>query len=192
MSKLTAKQRRFVEEYLVDKNATQAAIRAGYSAKTAHAIGHENLSKPEIASEIDAQLAAMREKTGITVERVAAELAKIGFADVRKLFKGDGLVSIEALDDETAGAVSSVEVVTRAVPGSESDDGLKEVEHVHKIKLWDKRAALVDLGKHLGMFVERHEHTGRDGGPIETKDVSDAETADRLLAFAMSAEASLH
>jgi phage terminase small subunit len=69
--------------------------------------------------------------------------------------------------------------VTR--PGAFLEDGTREVEHVHKIRLADKRAALVDLGKHLGMFVDRHEHTGKDGAPLI--DLSDMEMARRMVAI---------
>ena len=68
--KLTLKQRRFIEEYLIDFNATQAAIRAGYSEKTAYSVGHENLSKPEIKSEIDRLTTQMTEKAIVTKEMV--------------------------------------------------------------------------------------------------------------------------
>jgi phage terminase small subunit len=163
---LTVKHKRFVEEYMIDKNATQAALRAGYSKKTAHAIGHELLSKPHVAAAIEAGLASLAKKSGITAERVIAELGKMGFADIRKIFTpGGDLMEITDLDDDTAGAVVSVEVQTR--PGNEDDDGNRPVEHVHKIRLADKRAALVDLGKHLGLWPNRVEHTGKDGGPIE-------------------------
>lgn len=80
MKKLTPKQSRFIEEYMVDLNATQAAIRAGYSKKTAAAIGAENLTKPKIAAEIEKRQAAISEKLEITQETVAQELGKIAFA----------------------------------------------------------------------------------------------------------------
>ena len=73
---LTPKQARFVEEYLIDLNATQAAIRAGYSAKTAYSVGHENLSKPEIAAAIQKEQAARSERTGITQDEVIRGLKK--------------------------------------------------------------------------------------------------------------------
>lgn len=147
---LTAKQARFVEEYLVDLNATQAAIRAGYSAKTAHTIGHENLSKPEIAAAISTAQQARSQRTQITQERVLEELAKIGFSDIRKMFSGGSLRSVDNLDDETAGAISSIEVISK--PGPPDDEGNREVELVHKVKMWDKIAALEKIGRHLGMF----------------------------------------
>ena len=78
--RLTAKQDRFVEEYLVDLNATQAALRAGYSEKTARSIGAENLSKPDIEKAIADALETRRLRTEITQDRVLEELARIGFA----------------------------------------------------------------------------------------------------------------
>lgn len=81
MPKLTEKQKRFCEEYLIDFNATQAALRAGYSQKTAYSIGDENLRKPEIQSEIQALIKKRSERTGISADTVITELAKIAFSD---------------------------------------------------------------------------------------------------------------
>jgi phage terminase small subunit len=78
---LNEKQKRFCEEYLIDLNATQAAVRAGYSKKTAAVIGNENLIKPYIKDYIKGLREKQQEKTGITVSRVLSELAKIGFHD---------------------------------------------------------------------------------------------------------------
>lgn len=184
-NKLSAKQQRFVEEYLVDKNATQAAIRAGYSEKTAGVMGYENLRKPAVAEAVEAGLAKMAEKSEITAERVIAELGKIAFADIRKIFGPQGdLLSIAELEDEIAGALASVEIVTK--PGDGDEDGNRSVDYVHKIRLSDKRAALVDLGKHLGLFPNRVEHTGKDGGPIQ---YSNLERARRLAYILKQAQA---
>lgn len=81
MSKLTEKQKRFCEEYLIDLNATQAAIRAGYSVKTAYSIGEENLKKPEIQKMISELQNKQSERTQITADTVLKELEKIAFAD---------------------------------------------------------------------------------------------------------------
>lgn len=78
---LTPKQQRFIEEYLVDLNATQAAVRAGYSEKTAEAIGHENLRKPQIQEKVSAAIRERAERTGITQERVVEELGKVAFQE---------------------------------------------------------------------------------------------------------------
>lgn len=80
-SKLTPKQLRFVQEYQIDLNATQAAIRAGYSKKTAHSIGQENLNKPEIAAELARRQAKIAEKLELSAERVLRELEYLAFYD---------------------------------------------------------------------------------------------------------------
>ena len=86
---LTAKQERFVQEYLVDLNATQAAIRAGYSVRTARAIGQENLTKPDIQAAIQAALRDRQTRTEITQDTVVEELAKIGLAEAHDYSDAD-------------------------------------------------------------------------------------------------------
>lgn len=82
MAKLTNKQKRFVEEYLIDLNATQAAIRAGYSVNSARDVGCENLTKPNISEAISKAMAERSKRTGINQDRVVRELAKIGFVNM--------------------------------------------------------------------------------------------------------------
>lgn len=148
---LTAKQERFVAEYLIDLNATQAAIRSGYSARTADQQGSRLLANVKVAAAIAEAQAKRSDRTQITQDRVLKELAKIGFSDLRKMLTpGGNLVDPQEWDDETAGAISSMEIVTR--PGGVNEDGEREVEHVAKIRAWDKLAALEKIGKHLGMF----------------------------------------
>lgn len=157
---LTDKQQRFVDEYLIDLNATQAAIRTGYAANSAHVTGSRLLSDAKIMAAIEAGRAKLADKLEITQERILNEMAKIGFSDIRKLFSDTGsLKRVEDLDDDAAGCISAIEVVTKRVPGSDDN----EVEHTAKIKLWDKGSALLNMGKHLGMFTEKHEVTGKDG-----------------------------
>ncbi len=174
-NKLTPKQARFVEEFLVDLNATQAAIRAGYSQKTAGQIGEQNLKKLEVAAAVQEAQAARAKRTEITQDMVLRELAKIGFSDIRKIvrwgktelrvtdagdddgevteaYHGLALVGADDIDDDTAAAISEI---------SEGREGLK-------VKLHDKKGALVDIGRHLGMFKDRVEHSGPNGGPIPT------------------------
>lgn len=162
MADLTDKQSRFVEEYLVDLNATQAAIRAGYSENTAHSIGHENLSKPEIADAIAQAQQERSERTKVTQDMVIRELARIGFSDLRKLMSDDGVLKQPSdWDDETAAAISSMEVVRRGPNWTKDKDKEdEEPEYTHKIKTWDKNSALEKLAKHLGMFVDKVEHSG--------------------------------
>src|SRR5271166_2896559 len=96
-TKLTPKQARFVQEYLIDLNAAQAAIRAGYSAKTARVIGHENLTKPEIAAAIEKAKAKRAERTELTSDMVVDELRKIGFAKRVKFKLHDKQAALVAL-----------------------------------------------------------------------------------------------
>jgi phage terminase small subunit len=146
---LTAKQRRFVEEYLIDLNGAQAAIRAGYSAKTARQQASENLSKPDIAEAIAAAQQERSQRTEITQDRVIAELATIAFADARDYLAWGGTkVMLKASPDlESAAAVASV-----------SGDGEKAT-----LKLHDKIRALELLGRHVGMFTKRVEVSGELG-----------------------------
>jgi phage terminase small subunit len=195
-NELTPKQRAFVREYLIDLNATQAAIRAGYSEDTARAIGAENLTKPDIASAIEAAMKSRSERTDITADRVLKELAKIGFADIRKAVKWQSAMITEE-DNPDGGDIAVIKTVVtntvQMVASDELDDetaaAIAEVSQNAtggvKIKLHDKRAALVDIGRHLGMFKDRVEHTGKDGGPIEMREVSDLDRA-KAMAFLAS------
>ena len=177
-NELTPKQRAFVREYLIDLNATQAAIRAGYSEKTAYSIGEENLKKPDVAAAIEAAMKNRAARTEITADRVLKELAKIGFADIRKAIKWQGTLVTEEDNPDGGDTLTIKTVVTNNVTLVSSDDiddetaaAISEISQNStggiKLKLHDKRAALVDIGKHLGMFVEKHEHTGKDGGPVQ-------------------------
>lgn len=152
--KLTDKQARFVEEYLIDLNATQAAIRAGYSEKTAQVIGAENLSKPMIADAIAKARKKTSDKLEITRERVLIEMARIAFSDPRKMFDEDGqLLPIVDMDDDTVAAIGGVDMNMRSVRGPDGES-TNETEGVHKIKVWDKNSALEKLSKHLGLFEQ--------------------------------------
>lgn len=154
MADLTPKQQAFVQEYLVDLNATQAAKRAGYKGKNLDKVGSELLGKTRVKAEIQAAMDKRSERTEITQDKVLGEIAKLAFADIRKVFDQNGnLLPVHMLPDEIAGSVSSIEVVTSRIPGGEPAD----VEHTAKIKFWDKRGSLELLGKHLKLFTDRVE-----------------------------------
>lgn len=163
---LSPKQRRFADEYLVDLNATQAAIRAGYSEKTAKQIGSRLLTNVDIASAITSAQGKLSEKTGITAERVLNELALLGFANMKDYIRigpdGDPYTSFEGLTRDQAAAIG--ELTVEDFKDGRGEDA-RDVRRV-RFKMSDKRSALVDIGKHLGMFKEKVEHTGPDGGPI--------------------------
>lgn len=144
---LTPKQQAFVNEYLIDLNATQAALRAGYSEKTAGKIGGENLQKPEIQQAIQASMEARGKRLEITAERVILELARIAFADTRKLYDADGnLKPIHELDDDTAACIGGVKV--KVVDGETTTTD---------VKIWPKDKALDLLAKHFALFTDRLE-----------------------------------
>lgn len=146
---MTQKQKRFIEEYLIDLNATQAAIRAGYSPDTAKSIGSENLTKPDIQARIAKAMAERSRRTGVNADRVVMELAKIAFVNAKDVIDPDtATVRPDALPEDTA-AIQSVKVKTFG------EDGLER-----EIKMADKLKALELLGKHLGMFKDKIELSG--------------------------------
>ena len=101
-AKLTEKQQRFVEEYLIDLNATQAAIRAGYSVNSARDIGCENLAKPNIQEAIAKEMADRSKRTGVNQDRVVLELARIAFVKMTDLVDSHGRIKDNATDDDLA------------------------------------------------------------------------------------------
>ena len=146
---MTKKQKRSVEEYLIDLNATQAAIRAGYSPDTAKSIGSENLTKPDIQARIAKAMAERSRRTGVNADRVIMELAKIAFVNASDVIDADtATVKADALPEDTA-AIQSVKVKTFG------EDGLER-----EVKMADKLKALELLGKHLGMFKDKVELSG--------------------------------
>lgn len=139
-NRLTDKQKRFVDEYLIDLNATQAAIRAGYSVNRASELGYQLLQKTTVCAEIQKCRQERERRTGITQDMVLKELANIGFAKVTDYAEIDGpLVNIkptDSLTEQQQAAIASIE---------QGNFGIK-------LKLYDKVKALELLGKHLGMF----------------------------------------
>jgi len=147
MAKLTPKQQRFIEEYLIDLNATQAAIRAGYSPKTAHEQGAQLLAKISIREAIDKAIAERSRRTGITQDRVLRELAKVAFVNATDIINmDDAAIRDDANRDDTA-AIAGVKV--KRIPTEAGEIIEREV------KIYDKIKALELLGKHLGMFTDK-------------------------------------
>jgi phage terminase small subunit len=144
MAKLTKKQQTFVDEYLIDLNATQAAIRAGYSPQTAKEIAAENLTKPNIADAILRAMAERSRRTGINADRILLEMAKIGFANIADVANMDeASVLMSASENDTA-AIQSIKV--KRIPTENGDIVEREV------KMYDKTKALIEMGKHVGLF----------------------------------------
>lgn len=166
MAEITAKQKAFVDEYLIDLNATQAAIRAGYSAANADKIGHELLGKTRVAEYLALRMKAREQRTEITQDRVLQEFAKLAFLDPRRFYneKG-GLIPVHELDADVAAALSSMEIVQQRA-GMDAD-GNQAFEDVKKIKFIDKKGALDSVARHLGMFNDKVQMTGANGGPVD-------------------------
>ena len=156
--KLTPKQIRFVDEYLVDFNATQAAIRAGYSPKTAAAAAARLLRNVNIQAEIARRQKDLQRRTEVTQDRVVKELARVAFADATDY------ACVETLTYENEdGTVSPVQIVSPKDTDTLSDDqraaiaGIKHGANGIEIKLHDKIKALELLGRHIGMFNDKLE-----------------------------------
>lgn len=147
------KQNAFATEYVVDYNATQAAIRAGYSEKTAYSQGQRLLSNVEIQVAIKDLEAAAAARSAITKDKVIRELARVAFFDPRKLYHDDGKpVGLDSLDADTAAALASVDMFEEY----DYEDGNRVlVGYTKKYKVADKLRALELLGKHLGMFTDK-------------------------------------
>lgn len=181
---LTPKQERFVAEYLIDLNATQAAIRAGYSVKTADQQAHQLLKKTSVAEAIQAAMKKREQRTEITQDRVLQELARIAFFDVRKLYRPDGTMKDpHEMDADTAAAIASIEVKEEFDHGDRVDEEMEGQPHggalkrrrgglvagyTLKTKVFDKGSALHLAMRHLGMLNDKIAHTGPTGGPVET------------------------
>ena len=148
---MTPKQDKFFREWIIDFNGKQAAIRAGYSKKTAENQASRLLSNAKFSDHISKLIKKSHEKSGLTLQMVLDELQRIAFLDLRKLYNKDGtLKDITDLDDDTARALAGVEVVVSRKYG---------VDYVKKYKSIDKKGALELLGKHFGAFIEV-KHTG--------------------------------
>lgn len=152
---LNEKQNRFVQEYLIDLNATAAAKRAGYSEKTAYSQGQRLLKNVEVQAALQDAVALREKRTSITQDKVLTELARIAFANgtdyARVVHNKQGLAAVDltdtdALDDDKKAAISCI----------------KEGKFGIEVSSYDKLRALELLGKHLGMFGE---HAGGGGGP---------------------------
>lgn len=154
---------RFVQEYLVDLNATQAAIRAGYSARSAHVTGARLLRDAKVAAATQAAMDQRAQRVGMTADEVLRELKMIGLSDVGHYEVGDPAEPVKVRDGaapETRRAISSVKRRVRRV---ERHDGqTEEIEDV-EFRLWNKPEALRLAGQHLKLWGDREQ----GGGGVE-------------------------
>ena len=144
--KLTEKQQHFVDEYLIDLNATQAAIRAGYSVKTADQQGSRMLANVKVQQAIAEHMAERSRRTGVNQDRVVLELAKIAFVRMTDVVDSNGRIRQDASADD----LSCIE----SIKYKESDNEFGgSVER--EVKIASKMKALELLGKHLGMWNDK-------------------------------------
>lgn len=146
MAKLTEKQQRFVDEYLIDLNATQAAIRAGYSAKTADVQGSRMLGNVKVQQAIAEAMAKRSKRTGVNQDRVVLELAKIAFVKMTDIVDSEGRIRSNATDDD----LSCIESIKYKESDNEYGGSVER-----EVKISSKLRALELLGKHLGMWNDK-------------------------------------
>jgi phage terminase small subunit len=157
---LTSKQKLFCDEYLIDLNQTRAYIAAGYSKRGAAQSASLLLRNPKVAQYIAEKSGKRLEMLDVSAEKILTELARIAFADPRKLFNSDGSPkNVTDLDDDTAATVGGFEAV-ELFDGSQGNQ--KHVSGlVKKIKQADKIKALELLGKYRKLWTDKVEHGGK-------------------------------
>ena len=161
MSKLSEKQKRFCEEYVIDLNATQAAIRAGYSQTSARRVASQNMTKHDIQSYIQELRQKQQERTDITADMVIKELAAIGFANLEDVVEVNNHYSaIRSEDKRPERSKKALKKVKfrRYVEGRGEDS--QEVEVV-EVEMHSKLDALDKLGRHFGIYFADNEQISK-------------------------------
>ena len=161
---LSHKQQRFVDEYMIDFNGTQAAIRAGYSPRTAGSQAYQLVTDDRVQAALKSRTAKLSEQASITVAEIVERLAAILRANMRDYLrltaKGELAVDFSRATPQQMAAVQTFEIDRAA---GEDADGPKKF----RLRLYDKIAAADKLLRYLGAYRDRVEHSGPDGGPIE-------------------------
>lgn len=158
---ISEKAKKFAEEYLKDLNATQAAIRAGYAADSAGVTGSKLLKSAKVKSIVDAGMQERSERTAITADRVLQELWRIATSDLAKAFDEAGsLLPVHKMPPEARAALAAIET-DELFEGQGEERQLSGLSR--KVKHWDKVKALELVGKHLGMWKDKVELSGKDG-----------------------------
>jgi phage terminase small subunit len=165
--RLTDKQKAFVQEYLIDLNASAAARRAGYSVRTANRIASENLAKPHIQAAIQKAMKEREKRTEITQDKVLQELARIGLADIKDYLSYRTALTQVGVDGDGEPVIDYTSII-ELVPSDDVDGTvIQEVslsqKGVFTFKLQDKMKALELLGRHLGLFTDNVNLSGEVG-----------------------------
>nr|DAL05339.1 MAG TPA: Terminase small subunit [Caudoviricetes sp.] len=154
--KLTPKQKLFCDEWLIHRNATRAYLKAyGGTYETARVEGPKNLAKPSCREYLDKKLAEIEKRYAINLETCIAGLSRIAIANMLDYINNDGTVDLSVLDHDQAAAIQEITVETYEERTGRGDETVKRV----KIKLHDKKGALLELGKHFGGFKTKVEHS---------------------------------
>lgn len=161
MTRITLKQEIFAHEYVKNGGNASEAYRATYNTgrmkpRTIWRNSHELLKNNKVATMVADLRSELNRELQISAAQTLKEIARIAFSDIRRLFDENGnLKNIADLDDDTAAAIASIDVVTTG-----SGD---KIQCVTKIRFWDKNSAMEKLGKHFRMFVDKVEHSADDG-----------------------------
>lgn len=166
---LSLKQQRFVAEYLIDLNASAAYERAGYTGKasTRNVNASRMLANAKVRAAITEGMKARADATGVTQERVVSELELLAFSSVDH-YQLDDLGNVTLAEHAPAHAMRALSSIKRKVITRGSGKA-RQVTREVELKLWDKPSTLRMSGQHLGMFIEKHEHSGKNGGPIQSE-----------------------
>jgi phage terminase small subunit len=152
---LTKKQQKFIEEYFVcGMNATQAAINAGYSEKTARSIGHENLTKPDIKAEID----RIFQENTMPAGEVLTRLTEQARGDIGDFFNDTGILDIKKARE--LGKTRLIKKVKRTVSTYTDEQGNGKESFTDEIELYSSQSALQILARRYGLLTEKVEHSG--------------------------------
>lgn len=161
-SPLSPKQQAFVNEYLVDLNAAKAAVRAGYSAKSASVQAADMMSWPKILNAISERMQEREVRTEITQDRVLKEIARVAFFDIRRLYRADSSpLPISELDDDTAAALAGLDIHEEFETDAEGNKVF--IGYTKKYRMNGKVEALTLAGRHLGMWNDKLQVDVRNG-----------------------------
>lgn len=189
MRKLTPKEKLFVGYYLESLNGADAVRKAGYKSKRPDAFAYELLRKPETQAAIKVAMDARAEKVEIKAEDVLREIKTAAFLDPLELFADDGtLLPLSQMPESARRAIAGIEV-EETFEGQGKDRVWSG--YLKKIKLVSKEGTLTLAGRHLGMFVDKKELSGPNGGPIQFQafDLSRLSDADLMVLADLVAKA---
>lgn len=169
----------FAREYLIDLNASQAAIRAGYDASETVKL----LNSPGVKEAIDRGMAVRAARVHVTQDSVLNEMSVLANSSIDHYQFDEETGEILLADGAPPGAMGAIQSVKRRKFVSQDKAGTIHVRYEVEIRLWDKPMPLKLMGKHVGLFPDRVEHVGKDGGPIELSQLSTEELLARHRAL---------